>query len=180
VDDQAAATSVVEEPSRPSRDDVFDATYRRLHERLSAIARRHVGADAAQDLLQGAVYKALVRWRSGRDIENLEAYLTACVLSACMDVHRWSRRQRRALELLAASQQLTTEPAHDAVVRRAERDAVAVAFGQLSDECRHVLELRVVEGLPVSEVARRLVIAEGTVKSKCARCLEQLGRLISD
>jgi RNA polymerase sigma-70 factor (ECF subfamily) len=180
VDDQAAATSVVEGPGRSGRDDEFDSAYRRVHARLAGLARRHVGEDAAQDLLQSAVYKALVRWRAGRNIENLEAYLTTCVLSACMDLHRWSRRQRRALELLAASQQWTSEPAHEPVVRQAERDAVAVAFSQLSGDCQHILRLRILEGLSVSEVARRAVIAEGTVKSKCARCLEQLGRLIAD
>jgi RNA polymerase sigma-70 factor, ECF subfamily len=179
VDDEMVVIPVVEDAALSDRDRVFDATYRRLHVQLEAIARRHArDDDAAQDLLQSAAYKAFVRWRSGKPIENLDAYLTTCLVSACMDLHRWSKRQRRALERLAGSQDWLGEPAHEAVVRRAERDAVNVAFTKLSAECQEILRLRVVEGIPVSEVAHRLFVAEGTVKSKCSRCLDQLDRLM--
>jgi RNA polymerase sigma-70 factor (ECF subfamily) len=179
VDDEAVAVPTVE--GGGDRDREFDAVYRSLHSRLEAIARRHArDHDAAQDLLQSAVYRAFVRWRSGKPIENLEAYLTTCVVSACMDLHRWSRRQRRAVERLIGSTEWFAEPAHEAVVRRAEHDAVGVAFTKLSAECQELLLLRVVEGVPVKEVADQLLIAEGTVKSKCSRCLDQLDRLLSE
>jgi len=181
VDDETAVVPVVEEKDRSDRDRVFDATYRRVHERLEAIARRHTrDADAAQDLLQSAAYKAFLRWRTGKPIENLEAYLTACLLSACMDLHRRSKRQQRALERLAGSQDFFGEAAHEAVVRQAERDAVSGAFVELSAECQELLRLRIVDGVPVKEVAERLVVAEWTVKSKCSQCLEQLDRLLRD
>jgi RNA polymerase sigma-70 factor (ECF subfamily) len=179
VDDETVVLSVVEDVGPSDRDRVFDATYRRVHVQLEGIARRHArDDDAAQDLLQSAAYKAFLRWRSGKPIENLEAYLTTCVLSACMDLHRRSRRQRRALERLAGSQDWYGDAAHEAVVQRAEHDAVRVAFTKLSAECQEMLRLRIVEGIPVSEVADRLLVAEGTVKSKCSRCLDQLDRLM--
>jgi RNA polymerase sigma-70 factor (ECF subfamily) len=180
LDDEMVVIPVVD-ASGAGRDSEFDATYRSLYPRLEGIARRHArDNDVAQDLLQTAAYKAFVRWRSGKPIENLEAYLTTCLLSACMDLHRWSRRQRRALERLVGSQDWYGQPSHEAVVERAEHDAVSAAFHKLSAECQEVLRLRVVEGVPVSEVADRLVVAEGTVKSKCSRCLDQLDRLMGE
>jgi RNA polymerase sigma-70 factor, ECF subfamily len=181
ADTEALVIAVVEDSGRTDRDREFDETYRRIHVQLAGIARRHThDEDGAQDVLQSAVYKAFVRWRSGKPIENLEAYLTSCLVSACMDLHRWSRRQRRALERLGASQQWFVEGAHDAVVRRVERDAVSVAFTKLTSECQELLRLRIVDGVPVKEVADRLLMAQGTVKSKCSRCLDQLDRLMDD
>jgi RNA polymerase sigma-70 factor (ECF subfamily) len=181
VDDETVVAPIRANPSAADRDRDFDATYRKMHAKLAAIARRHAPDEpGVQDLMQNAAYKALVRWRSGRPIENLEAYLTTCVLSACMDLHRWSRRQRRALERLASSQEWIGEGALDAIVQQADRDAVSAAFTKLSAECQQLLRLRVVEGVPVKQVAERLFVAEGTVKSKCSRCLDQLDRLMGE
>ena len=179
--DDSVVIPVVDETTRSDRDRVFDATYRRVYVQLEGIARRQArDADAAQDLLQSAAYKAFLRWRSGPPIENLEAYLTACLVSVCMDLHRRSKRQRRALERLAGSQDWFAQAAHDAVLQQADRDAVSLAFTKLSVECQEILRLRIVDGVPVKEVADRLFVAEGTVKSKCSRCLDQLDRLMSN
>jgi RNA polymerase sigma-70 factor (ECF subfamily) len=181
VDDETVVIPAAGNLDLSERDRVFDATYRRLHVQLEGLAARYArDADAAQDLLQSAVYKAFLRWRSGRPIENLDAYLTACVVSACMDLHRWSRRQRRALRRLAASQEWFGAAAHEAVVQRAERDVVSLAFTRLSAECQEILRLRIVDAVPVKAVAERLLIAEGTVKSRCSRCLDQLDRLMGE
>jgi RNA polymerase sigma-70 factor (ECF subfamily) len=162
-----------------ARDEVFDAAYRRVHAQLSAIASRHAdGLQQAQELVQQAAYKAYVRYRAGRSIENLDGYLVTCVLSACMDLHRWSRRQRRALERLAITGRDDVDTTADRVVLDAEHEAVAAAFSRLDEDCRLMLHLRVIEGVPVREVAERLIIAEGTVKSRCARCLEKLDQLL--
>ena len=165
--------------TRLSRNDEFDATYRRLHPKLSGIALRHArDHHRAEDLLQTAIYKAFVRWSSGTQIDNLDAYLTTCLIRACMDHHRWSKRQRRALERFATSQQWFADAAHEPVFANQERQAVDVAFANLDPECQQILRLRVIDGVPVKEVAELLTIAEGTVKSKCSRCLDQLDRLI--
>ena len=181
MDDETVVIPAVDSVALSDRDRVFDATYRRLHVQLEGLALRHArDPDAAQDILQSAVYKAFLRWRSGKPIENLEAYLTACVVSASMDLYRWSTRQRRALERLAASQEWFGAAAHEGVVQQAERDAVSLAFTKLSAECQEILRLRIVDAVPVKAVAERLLVAEGTVKSKCSRCLDQLDRLMGE
>jgi RNA polymerase sigma-70 factor (ECF subfamily) len=167
--------------ARRARDAEFDAAYRNAYARLVRIAERHTREPhGAQDLLQAAAYKAFVRWRAGKPIDNLEGYLTACLLSTCIDMHRWSKRQRRALERLAASDFLDAPSAHDPILQRAERESVDDAFQRLSRDCREILTRRVLDGVSVRKVAQELSIPEGTVKSRCSRCLDQLGRLLSD
>jgi RNA polymerase sigma-70 factor, ECF subfamily len=171
----------VTEP-RQDRDAEFDRIFRNTYDRLLRIALRHVGdPEAVADIVQTAAYKSFVRWRRrGKPIENLEAYLTSCVVSACMDLHRGAKRQRRALERIAVEQEPFAESAHGPALRLAEQGAVAQAFGELSVECQEILDLRVLQSISVKDVADRLVIAEGTVKSRCSRCLDQLSRLLSD
>jgi len=178
--DGAAPPTTPEPGTRDERDAEFDRAYRNAHDRLVRIARRHSrDPHGAQDLLQTAAYNAFVRFRSGRPIDNLEAYLTACLFSACMDLHRRSTRQRRSLEQLAASGLLAVESAHEPVLRAAEHENIRAAFERLSPDCRQILGLRVIEGVPVQEVAITLGIPEGTVKSRCSRCLDKLDRLLN-
>ena len=60
------------------------------------------------------------------------------------------------------------------------RTGLIAAFSNLDADCQQILRLRVIEGVPVREVAVQLFIAEGTVKSKCSRCLDQLDVLFQD
>lgn len=53
---------------------------------------------------------------------------------------------------------------------------VRAKLDALSDDCRTIIRLRIYEQVPVKDVAAQLYISEGTVKSRCSRCLKQLGR----
>src|SRR5262245_42907448 len=157
--DSSEAVPLGPSDTRRSSDADFDAAYRRLHPQLLAIAFRHVRhQQSAEDLLQAAAYRAFLRWRSARRIKNLDAYITTCVVNACTDHHRSSRRQRRALERFAASQEWFADAAHAPVFARDERELVDAAFAKLEPMCQEILRLRVVAGVPVSEVAERLTI----------------------
>lgn len=64
--------------------------------------------------------------------------------------------------------------------RREDRDRVVEALGQLSEDDREILLLRLVEQLSTKETAAVLDIAEGTVGSRQFRALKRLKGLLED
>jgi RNA polymerase sigma-70 factor (ECF subfamily) len=61
------------------------------------------------------------------------------------------------------------EVAPDPVEQQELHDHLSAALAQLNDDQRAALVLVDVEGYPVAEAAVILGVAEGTIKSRCAR-----------
>lgn len=68
----------------------------------------------------------------------------------------------------------------DAALTQEFVDRVAVEMQQLSPAHREILELRNRDGLPYEEIAQRLGISIGTVKSRIARARERLWERMGD
>ena len=60
------------------------------------------------------------------------------------------------------------------------RAALVEALGTLDEEQRHALELRVVEGLPYTEVASRLACGEVAARQRVSRGLRKLALLLQE
>ena len=58
------------------------------------------------------------------------------------------------------------------------RDELRAALSQLAGEQQEALRLRVVEGLPYPEVARRLGVAEPAARARVSRGLRALAKAI--
>ncbi|MFG3706830.1 RNA polymerase sigma factor SigM [Micromonospora sp. NPDC047670] len=167
--------------------DAFTELFRRHRDRLWAVALRTLGdreeaADALQDALLSA-HRAAGRFRGDSAVTT---WLHRIVVNACLD--RIRRRQAHPTVPLpdgvrdGDSNSATggVEPAapvqdHDTAL------VVRQALAALPTEQRAALILVDVQGYPVAEVARILGVAEGTVKSRCARgrarLATQLGHL---
>jgi RNA polymerase sigma-70 factor, ECF subfamily len=152
--------------------DAFAEIVRRHRERLWAVALRTLGdreeaADALQDALLSA-YRAAGRFRGDSAVTT---WLHRIVVNACLD--RVRRRQARPTVPLPETD-VTPAPASD---RDTALD-VRAALAQLPDEQRAALVLVDVQGYPVAEAAAILGVAEGTVKSRCARGRARLAGLL--
>jgi RNA polymerase sigma-70 factor, ECF subfamily len=145
--------------------EAFGELVRRHRDRLWAVALRTLGdreeaADAVQDALISA-YRSADRFRGDAAVTT---WLHRIVVNACLD--RARRKQSRPTVPL---------PEHESTVDRgASPDAdtaIAVhgALAQLPVEQRVPLVLLDMQGYSVAEIAGLLGIAEGTVKSRCAR-----------
>lgn len=77
-----------------------------------------------------------------------------------------------------ADQLLSQDHASARLIRQELRDRVQQALEQLPSELREVLILRHLERMPVAEVAERMQIAEGTVRSRQFRALALLRQLL--
>jgi RNA polymerase sigma-70 factor, ECF subfamily len=171
--------------------DAFAELFNRHRDRLWAVALRTMGNphDAADGLQDGLV-AAYRRADTFRGDAAVTTWLHRVVVNACLDRLR-SAKVRRAdalpddLEDHAGrgSSYTSTDPRDDpeqAAIADDRRRAVLEALATLPAEQRAALVLVDMEGYPVSEVARMLECAEGTVKSRCSRGRERLAGLLRD
>jgi RNA polymerase sigma-70 factor (ECF subfamily) len=165
--------------------EAFAELFHRHRDRLWAVALRTMAdredaADALQDALLSA-HRAAPRFRGDAAVTT---WLHRIVVNACLD--RIRRRQSHPTVPLpdgsrpAEAEQWTgAEPAapapdHDTAL------VVRQALAELPVEQRAALILVDVQGYPVAEVAVILGVAEGTVKSRCARGRARLAALLGD
>ena len=143
--------------------DAFAQLFARHRDRLWAVALRTMNdredaADALQDALLSA-YRAAERFRGDSAVTT---WLHRIVVNACLDR---IRRQRARPTVPLPEVDTTVTPAPD----REMRLDVEAALAQLPVEQRAALVLVDVQGYAVSEAAGILGVAEGTIKSRCAR-----------
>lgn len=120
--------------------------------------------DAAQDALVKA-WRALGRFRSG---EPFRPWLLAIVANEARNRRR-SAGRRLQLAVRVADVQRGV-PDDDA----AERTALLDALQELPADAQTVIACRYLLGLSELETAAALGVAQGTVKSRTSRALEQL------
>jgi RNA polymerase sigma-70 factor, ECF subfamily len=141
----------------------FAELVRRHRDRLWAIALRTLAdREEAADALQDALLSAYRSAAGFRGESAVTTWLHRIVVNACLDRAR-RRRSRPTVPLPEIDS--TPAPAVDpdtAIVVRA-------ALAQLPLDQRAALVLVDLEGYPVAEAAVMLGVAEGTVKSRCAR-----------
>jgi RNA polymerase sigma-70 factor (ECF subfamily) len=153
--------------------DAFGALVVRHRDRAWAVAVRTLGNAAdAEDAVQDAFISVLRAAPSFRFESAVSTWLHRIVVNACLD------RLRRS----AVRPQAPLEEAADTVADPyAARDlAMEVARGLagLPVEQRAAIVLVDLQGIPVVEAAALLGVAEGTVKSRCARGRARLAVLL--
>ena len=126
----------------------------------------------AEEVAQDSFVRLLEHWPKIREYDNPEAWLRTVAVRTMISRHRRREVARRALRSLAANDHPTpnTEGQLD----------VAEALSQLPITHRAVILLHHVDDLPVDEVASRLRIPVGTVKSRLSRARAALAPLLTD
>ena len=157
-----------------------------LYDRVSRIAyglalrvlrdERH-----AEDAVQEAFLQV---WRSAASFRAERAKASTWILTL---VHRRAvdlvrREERRQAEPLGDEETagLAPEQTEEAAWLRFERERVQAALGQLPDVQREALELAYYGGFSQSELAERLGVPLGTIKSRMFAGLARLRELLDD
>lgn len=157
----------------------FDTLVRRHRDRLWAVALRTLAdREEAADALQDALLSAYRKADRFRGESAVTTWLHRIVVNACLD--RARRRQARPTVPLptgTAGEPVATGPA---VADRDTALTVRAALAQLSVEQRAALVLVDLYGYPVGEAAEILDVADGTVKSRCARGRARLAVLLGE
>jgi RNA polymerase sigma-70 factor (sigma-E family) len=129
----------------------------------------------AEDLLQTALLRLALRWRSVGD--HPEAYVRRVLVNLARD--RWRRSARRVSEreLDDATQVIAGRDPADTVV---DRDALRRALAGLPRRQREVVVLRFFADLSVVETAAALRTSEGTVKAHTSRAVTRLRSVLGE
>ena len=135
----------------------------------------------AEDAVQEAFLQV---WRSAASFRAERAKASTWILTL---VHRRAvdlvrREERRAVEPLTEDTELaqTSEGTEEAAWLRFERERVQSALKQLPDTQREALELGYYGGFSQSELAERLGVPLGTIKSRMFAGLARLREILDD
>lgn len=157
--------------------DAFAEIYRRHRDRMWAVAVGVCGdRDLAAEAVQDGFVSAFRRAEGYRGDAAVTTWLHRIVVNACIDL---TRRVRPTSELTDEVVRLAP-PSPDATGRVDTRLAVHEALHALPEGQRLALVLVDMHGVPVAEAAEILDIAPGTVKSRCSRGREAIGRALGD
>lgn len=183
-DDLIRATLAGDEPA-------FAELVRR-HQRRVAVTVRSVIGEIGQDDLADTVQEIfLLAFRglgSFRGESQFGTWLTRIALRHC---YREAKRQRRRRALFNpfASRDGDRDPPEEriagaertdrGVIATERRTAIELAMAKLPEEFRTVLVLRIVEEMPVEEVAASLGVSTGTIKSRLFRAKEKMRELLA-
>ncbi len=155
----------------------FSELVRRHRDRMWAVALRTLrDPEEAADALQEAFISAFRAAGSFRAESQVTTWLHRIVVNACLD--RVRRRQARPTVPLPETGPAEPVAAGDAMADRETSLVVTNALAELSEEQRVPIMLVDVEGYSVAETAKMLGIAEGTVKSRCARGRAKLAKVL--
>jgi RNA polymerase sigma-70 factor (sigma-E family) len=124
----------------------------------------------AEDLVQSALERCLLKWNRVRAAEDRDAYVHR-VLVNCF---RSSRRRRWHGELPSASLPESSGGDQTAVVD--DTDAVMRALDRLPGDQRTAVVLRYYAHLTEQQMASVLGVAAGTVKSRLSRAVKALAQ----
>lgn len=155
-----------------------------LHEkRVYTLALRLTGnREDASDVAQEAFLSAWRGLPAFRGDAGFSTWLYRLTSNAAVDHLRKTRRQRTEASLDDAAQSQDVRDTAPTPQERAEsgdlREAVRWGLGELSDEHRRVLMLREYQELSYEEIAGRLNVDLGTVKSRLSRARGALRKIL--
>ena len=155
----------------------------RFKRKVFHIAYKFTGRhDAAEDLTQEVflkVFKSLDKFHRDADFST---WLSSVARNYCIDHYRASKREKEVVveDLLAfdlAPASVGSNP-HRALEDRDRRSFLRSGLEALPEKLREAVVLRDLQGLSYQEMAERLELPEGTVKSRINRGREELTRLL--
>jgi RNA polymerase sigma-70 factor (ECF subfamily) len=157
----------------PDQNAEIAGTFHDCHAELVAFfARQHPDADAAADLASESVLQLLRKLAAGIRPGSMRAYLFGIAKHVGMAARRQRARGPAAVDATTLA----------AVAAPATRDPVAAArdlLAGLPARQREVLDLRFVAGLSYAEIAARLDIPLGTVRSRIHHAVALLRSQVS-
>ena len=149
---------------------------------LSLLKRKEDAEDVTQE-----TYLRLWRTISEATIESPKSYILRTARNLALDLIRKKSKRDDADTVVQGEDEEfeieleDTDPASRpdlAYLQKMEREEVRESINELPTSARELIILRDLEGLPYSEIANLLGIAEGTLKSKLFRARERLRQII--
>jgi RNA polymerase sigma-70 factor (ECF subfamily) len=147
------------------------------------VAYKFVGKyDEAEDLAQDIFLKIFKSLNTFDRRANFQTWLISVSRNLCIDHYRSVRKERETIDRgVDASQLSPASPDKSPIAALEQRDRVLLlrdALAELPDTLRTAVVLRDIQELSYQEIADRLSLPEGTVKSRINRGRTELARHI--
>jgi RNA polymerase sigma-70 factor (ECF subfamily) len=165
----------------------FAQLVRRWEGPIQRLAARMTGdVHRGEDLAQETFARVFAKRKDYQPSGKFSTWLWRIALNLCYDeLRRRQRREESSLDgmggdAIAGLEALVApgSPPDKSLVEQERGELVRQALLQLSESYRAVLVLRHYENLKFREIAGVLEVPEGTVKSRMAEALTQMGRLL--
>ena len=153
--------------------DAFTMLWRRLSGPVLALGRRTLADDAAAEDVAQETFATI--WRVAATFDPERGAPAGWIFTIARNAARDVARRRRLT--LVDDVPDTVDPAlgpEDEAVRAAERFRIHVALASLNPRAREVIDLAYFEGLTQSEIAERIDLPLGTVKTRTRNALARL------
>lgn len=144
----------------------------------SFMMRKGVSAELAEDLAQEAM---IAVWTKAALYEPGKGSVSTWIFTIARNlrIDRIRRESHMPMTELGDYDEVSDEPDGEELVARKQQDSrVTEALRSIPDEQRQILLMSFMEDLPQSEIARRLAIPLGTVKSRMRLAYGHLRRLL--
>ncbi|MBC7922503.1 MAG: RNA polymerase sigma-70 factor [Ferruginibacter sp.] len=160
--------------------DAFVVIYQRYWEKLYAFAyARLQSKEAAEDIVQD-IFIRLWSHRAERNIENLNAYLSASLKYEVLDHFRSQSVHRKHDRNLAESLGRSIDHTQDILGFDELYRELQKGLEHLPEKCRLVFEMSRNQGLPTKEISRQLDITPKTVEFHISKALKILRLKLKD
>jgi RNA polymerase sigma-70 factor (ECF subfamily) len=175
-----ATDSELIERIRTQRDSAALRTlFQRYHSRVYWFVQRRLhDANLADEVVADVFFEV---WRSATNFAGASrpsTWIFGIAHFKCVGAHRDRKRHKRA-SVIPTNVEALHRVADDRdmgeqLESRDELRLVRQAIAALPEEQRRVIELALIQGLPYDEIAERLQVPEGTVKTRVARARARL------
>lgn len=171
--------------SRVARGDraAYETLYHRLYPRIYGFVWRRLRDPSLAEETVVDVFVEL--WKNAgrfRGESRATTWVFGIAHFKCMAASRAARRSKRSAVVATENEILEAMPdpldGEDLLAARERVSQVKTALLALPEGQREVVELAFVEGLGYGEIAERLGVAEGTVKTRISRARSMLRRLL--
>lgn len=161
----------------------WDAIVRQYRRKVFNVAYKFVGRhEEAEDLTQDIFLKIFKSLGTFDRRANFQTWLISVSRNLCIDHYRSVRQERQAIDRQVDPNELSPvahEPGPIAALEQQDRVALLRdALAALPESLRRAVLMRDIQELTYQEIAGRLRLPEGTVKSRINRGRAELARQI--
>ncbi|MEO5724809.1 MAG: SigE family RNA polymerase sigma factor, partial [Ilumatobacteraceae bacterium] len=150
----------------------FEDFFRSERPRLLPVAVALTGSrEVAHDLVQDAMLRTFRAWSTVAGLDRPGAWTRRVLINMCIDSHRGSERERRALA--------RTPPPGTTDMPDPQTAALWAKVRALPPRQRAAVALHYIDDMSVVDVASTLKVSVGTVKTSLSRARATLARALT-